>query len=117
MLGTYRDDDQSLERAIKVSRRLRNTDVPAFQDTFGWLLFRSGDISEALTYMEPAAKVLSGDPIVQYHLGKIYAALDRDAEALESFKTAVSIAGTADPTEQIKDAMLEIERLSGGSGE
>lgn len=116
LLATYRDDEESLERAFAVGRRLRETTVPPFQDTYGWLLYRRGEFAEALTYLEPAANALSNDPIVIYHLGKTYAALGRDEDALRAFETALQIAGDADPRQQFADARAEIERISSGSG-
>ena len=46
LLATYRDDDQSLERAYEVARRLQGTTTPPFQDTIGWILFRRGDVED-----------------------------------------------------------------------
>ena len=43
LLASYRDDPASLERAFAIARRLRGTDVPYFQDTYGWILHRRGD--------------------------------------------------------------------------
>lgn len=115
LLATYRQDDESLERAFTVARRLRGTEVPPFQDTFGWILYRRGDVEEALTYLEPAAQALSNDPIVIYHLGKAYEALGRNEEAIATFRLAVEIAGADDQRSQFVDAAAIIERLSTAS--
>ena len=111
LLVTYRDDEESLERAFSVGRRLRDTTVPPFQDTYGWLLYRRGNPAEALEYLEPAANALSTDPIVIYHLGKTYAALGRNEEALRAFETSLKLAGDADQRPQFADAKAEIERI------
>lgn len=111
LLATYRTDEASLERAFTIARRLRGTEVPPFQDTYGWILQRRGDSEEALTYLEPAAKALASDPIVQYHLGVARAATGDTAGAIEAFERAVEIAGEDDPREQIATAVAEIERL------
>ena len=44
-------------------------DVPAFQDTYGWIEARRGNYVEALTYLRPAAAGLADDPLAQYHFG------------------------------------------------
>lgn len=111
LLATYREDDESLVRAYTVARRLQGTTTPAFQDTIGWILFRRGDVTEALTYLEPAAEALAQDPIVQYHLGRAYIAAEREADALEAFKRAVDVATEGDSRPQIAEARAEIERL------
>lgn len=111
LLATYRDDDASLERAYVVGRRLRGTEVPQFQDTYGWILYRRGEHEEALSYLEPSARALGDDPIVKYHLGKAYLALGRQEDARQAFAEALEIAGEDDPRSQIADARAEIERL------
>ncbi len=112
LLATYRDDEASLDRAFSVARRLRNTEVPPFQDTYGWILFRRGETEEALTYLEPAANVLSTDPIVQYHLGRIYEKLGRKDDAIRQYEAAIEIAGEDDPRQQISDASSRKSELS-----
>jgi predicted Zn-dependent protease len=112
LLATYRDDDASLERAFTVARRLRGTEVPPFQDTYGWILFRRGETAEALTYLESAANSLASDPIVQYHLARAYEELGRSEDALAAYRRAVEIADDDDPRSQIVDATARIKTLS-----
>jgi tetratricopeptide (TPR) repeat protein len=112
LLATYKDDAESLERAWVVGRRLRDADNPALQDTYGWILFRRGEVEEALPYLESAAAALD-DPIVEAHLGFAYAALERNEEALEQMQKAVDLAGPADTRDRIEAARAEIARLRG----
>lgn len=112
LLATYRNDDASLDRAFSVARRLRGTEVAPFQDTYGWILFRRGEAEEALTYLEPAAVSLASDPIVQYHLGRIYEDLGRQDDAIAQYDLAVSLAGEDDPRVQISDASTRKSELS-----
>ncbi len=86
--------------------------MPPFQDTYGWILFRRGDTEEALTYMAPAAERLQRDPIVQYHLNRIFEALDRKEDAVAQYQLAVEIAGSEDSRAQIADAADRISKLS-----
>lgn len=104
LLSTYRTDEASLERAWVVARRFRDADVPAMQDTFGWILFRRGEVSEALPYLEDAAQGLPNDPLVQYHLGKAYEALERPEDAMAQFRKVVQIAGPDDQRAQVIEA-------------
>ena len=80
LITTYRDDAESLERAWSIARRLRGSDVPAFQDTYGWIALRRGDIEDALAPLEPAAASLSNDPLVQFHLAVAYAEAGRKGD-------------------------------------
>lgn len=117
LLATWREDDESLARAHAVARRLRGTEVPAFQDTYGWILQRRGETAEALTYLEPAANSLANDPIVQYHLGVAYRALGRETEALRQFEKAVALVGEIDTRPQIEEARAEVVRLRAAGAE
>ena len=110
LLATYKNDEESLERAWVVGRRLKDVDSPAVQDTYGWLLFRRGQVAEAVPYLENAAAALE-DPIVQAHLGFAYASLERNEEALAQMQKAVDLAGPADTRERIEEARAEISRL------
>ncbi|WP_162136615.1 tetratricopeptide repeat protein [Oceaniovalibus guishaninsula] len=111
MLSTHRQTDESLARATAVARRLRGTDVPPFQDTYGWIAYRDGRFDEALDYLEPAAAGLPQDPLVQYHLGMTYAALGRDAEAAETLRRTLDMAGDS-PLPQFETARETLAALS-----
>lgn len=88
LISTFREDDESLQRAYAIARRLRGTDVPQFQDTYGWIAARLNNHDEALEYLESAAEALPEDPTVRYHLARAYAMAGRDADALEAYRTA-----------------------------
>ena len=117
LLSTYRTDDESLQRASVVARRLRDTEFAPFQDTYGWILFREGNAEEAVPYLESAARQLSTDPLVAYHLGKAYAATGQVENALSMLNRALELAGTDDARSQFSDARAEIERLSAESAQ
>ena len=110
LMGAHRSDPESLEKAFAIARRLRGLEVPAFQDTYGWIEYRRGNYAEALASLEPAAKGLPDDPLVQYHLGKTYLALERPAEARTAFERALEIAGE-NPLPQFEDARAILETL------
>ena len=81
LITTHRNDKEGLDRAFAIASRLRGTDVPPFQDTYGWIEYRRGNYDEALAYLEPAAAGLPEDPFVQYHLAMNYIALERVEDA------------------------------------
>lgn len=98
LLATYRNDPESLELAATIARRLNGSKIPALQDTYGYIQFRRGNLQDALTNLEPAAAGLPSDPMVQFHLGQTYAALDRPEDALARMQAALVVAGPlADP--------------------
>jgi tetratricopeptide (TPR) repeat protein len=97
LLATARDDAASLARAATIASRLKGSDVPAFQDTWGWIALRRGEADAALTALEPAARGLPQDPSVQYHLGRAYAALGRAPEARARFQAAQALIAARTP--------------------
>ncbi|NRB36562.1 MAG: tetratricopeptide repeat protein [Rhodobacteraceae bacterium] len=114
LISTHRTDQESLERAFAIARRLRGTDVPAFQDTYGWIAHRLGDHDEALSYLEPAAEGLGEDPKVQYHLGEAYLALGREADALAQFQRAAELMQNLARLTYMDRVESEITRLVAG---
>lgn len=110
MITTHRTDPESLDRAWAIARRLRGTDVPAFQDTYGWIAHRRGNMEEALEYLEPAAASLPRDPLVQYHLGMTYAALNRPDDARATLTLALELAADS-PLEQFRIARETLATL------
>jgi predicted Zn-dependent protease len=74
LLSTERDDTDSLNRAYLIARRLQGSTYPPYQDTYGWIALKRGEVAQALEHLEPAASALNGDPTVQYHLGMAYVA-------------------------------------------
>ena len=115
LLATGREDAESLTRAHEIARRLRGRDVPAFQDTYGWIAFRRGDLDSALGALEPAAAGLPGDPTVQYHLARTYAALGREDEALAQFRKVIEVVGNGPEPDFMTEVEAEIARLSEGT--
>ncbi len=112
LIASYREDEESLERAFTIARRLRGTDVPQFQDTYGWIAARLGNVEEALTYLQPAAEALTEDPTVQYHLARALVMAGREVDALEAFHaTQALLDDTARPYPFREEVGAEITRL------
>ncbi len=109
LLTTHRTDDESLQRAHDLARRLRGTRVPVFQETYGWVAYRLGNYEEAVAYLEPAARAIPDHPLVLYHLGKAYDAVGRREDALRLYQAAMA---TGIPLSVTPSLEVEIERVS-----
>ena len=114
LLSTGRESAEDLDRAHQIARRLRGRDVPAFQDTYGWIAFRRGELDTAVTALESAAEGLPADPRVQYHLARTYDELGRAADALERYRRVAELAGDAGsrgavPVPEVEDAIARLE--------
>jgi len=93
LLITRADDEAALDRAHAITRRLRGTEEPAFQDTYGWIAYLREDYDTALEYLSAAAEALPEEPTVQYHLGMTYLALERPEEARAALQRTIQLAG------------------------
>ncbi|MFK7751199.1 MAG: tetratricopeptide repeat protein [Sedimentitalea sp.] len=115
LLAVHRDDAESLQRAHTVARRLRESDIPAFQDTYGWISHRRGNYEEAVGYLESAANALPNEPSVQFHYASTLAQLGRRSEALERFEMAQELLKNVTPAPVYADRIAnEIEQLTSG---
>lgn len=111
LLVNSRDDTASLARAELIARRLRGTDVPAFQDTYGWIAHRLGNHDEALGYLKSAAAALQNDPSVQFHLAAAYAASGRNPDALVQYRAVEKMIDPANPPPFMAALAAELARL------
>nr|WP_325249956.1 tetratricopeptide repeat protein [Amylibacter sp.] len=112
LIATHKDDTNSLERAATIAKRLRDSDLPPFQDTYGWIAFRLGNFEEARSYLEPAALGLPDDPLVQFHLGMTYAALQDVDQARRVLSRAIDLAGDS-ALPQFDTARHQLQELGG----
>lgn len=110
MLTTYRESEEDLARAAELARPLRDSTIPAFQDTYGWIAFRLGNLEEARVRLEPAAESLPNEPLVQYHLGRLMIALDREEEAIPQLERAIELMQGRD-LPQLVSARQHLEAL------
>lgn len=117
LLANHRDDAESLQRAYTVARRLRGSEVPALQDTYGWIAFRMGNIAESGPYLESAAQGMPQDPEVQYHYGKVLAAQGNTDAAIEQLKMVLTLVAEDDTSAYLDDVRAEIEKLQTPAGE
>ncbi|MEM1049880.1 MAG: tetratricopeptide repeat protein [Pseudomonadota bacterium] len=92
LLTDFRSDPESLERAGRVAQRLSGSDVPQFQDTYGWVQYLRGEYDEAVTILEPAAEALPNNLLVQYHLGMAYAKAEKPELARKQLEKVVAMA-------------------------
>ena len=93
-------DSATLGRAYAIARRLRGTEVPEFQDTYGWLLLLRGDAAEAQSYLARAAAALPGNAQVQFHRGEAERALGNRDAAMAAYAAALTAAGAGSPLPQ-----------------
>ena len=92
LLSDHHTDKASLEKAASLAVSLKKVDVPQFKDTLGWIAYRRGDYPTAVKLLEEAAAKLSKLPLVSYHLGVAYLAIDENQKVLDQFKKVQELA-------------------------
>ena len=105
LLSDHRNDKASLERAQSLAEILRESQVPQFKDTVGWVSYRRGDYVNAVSLLENAAAALPNIALVHYHLGMSYIAIIQNAKASKQLKAALSLAPDSELEEKIQDAL------------
>jgi len=66
------DSAESLSKAQELTRILMNSKNPAFLDTIGWVSYKAGDYTRAISLLEDAVAKAPEEPALQYHLGMAY---------------------------------------------
>jgi tetratricopeptide (TPR) repeat protein len=109
----YAEDAAKLERARAIAGPLRGSTVPQLQDTYGWLLYLSGDYAGAAASLGPAAAALPDNAWVRYHYGMTLAKLGQAGPAREHLEAALRLAGEGlfPPRERAQAALAA---LAGG---
>jgi predicted Zn-dependent protease len=96
LLADYRDDEASLKRAHSLAKRFKNTRVSFFKDTLGWIYFRKGEYEPAVVMLKEARDGTPNVPLVHYHLGRAYNAVNVKPLAKEELEKALELAKDAE---------------------
>jgi len=103
--------EANIQRAYDIARRLRESQVPQYQDTYGWLVYLRGEPEQALSYLRPAAEAMPNVMLAQFHLGMAYAKAGVGAEAVKALTRTLELAGDDTSSPQVKEAKATLEDL------
>jgi len=89
------DHDRELPEARKLIERAleKDPDNGAYVDSYGWVLYRQGDLGAARSHLERAVRLTEGDPVVREHLGDVYRDLKLPDLAREQYKLSAASDG------------------------
>ncbi len=85
------DHDRELPRALELATaqiRRRPGHLHA-NETYAWALFKNNRAAEAVPFIERAMRLGTGDAMVHYRAGHIYAAAGRAADAARQYRLAL----------------------------
>ncbi|MFI4890054.1 MAG: tetratricopeptide repeat protein [Steroidobacterales bacterium] len=69
LLVTYKKDQRSLDRAKVLVARFAASANANFLDTYGWVMYKRGDATAAITALREALAKAPQSPVSMYHLG------------------------------------------------
>ena len=89
------DHDRELPEARRLIERAleKDPDNGAYVDSYGWVLYRQGDLDAARSHLERAVRLTEGDPVVREHLGDVYRDLKLPDLAREQYKLSAASDG------------------------
>jgi tetratricopeptide (TPR) repeat protein len=105
LLADHRTNQASLERAQSLATILRNSPIPQFKDTIGWISYLKGEYSSAVPPLEAAAAALPNRAVVHYHLGMAYIATNKLDKAAEQLNAALNQAPDPELKAKIQAAL------------
>lgn len=108
LLADRRTDKASLDQAKSLAAGLRDSQIPQFKDTEGWVDYRQGDIKSAVPLLEKAVANMPNSPLVHYHLGMSYLGSGQTAQASDQLKQALAQAPDSDLEAKIKAGLNQI---------
>jgi tetratricopeptide (TPR) repeat protein len=87
------DKGVRLEESLQMIRKALSYEPEngAFLDSYGWVLYRLGELREAEIQIKKALEATGDDPIIHEHLGDIYQALGETEKAQEAWEQALQL--------------------------
>lgn len=111
LLADRRSDRESLDRALVLTRNFeRIAPNPFFLDTLGWVQFKLGRHDEAIRVMRQALAKAPNHPVLNYHLGVVYAKAGRTGDAKTYLEKAVK---AGKPFAGLEEAKTTLAALQG----
>tara|TARA_R110002096_G_scaffold416576_2_gene619440 strand:- start:282979 stop:285336 length:2358 start_codon:yes stop_codon:yes gene_type:complete len=114
IMSEYRTDNDSINRALELAVRFRQSSVPHFKDTLGWIYYKVGDITAATSILQDVVEQMPQMAIFRYHLGMSYLADDRIEAAIREFEEVVKLSESA-PFENLEEVKGLLARLNSAS--
>ena len=102
--------EAQLDRALELAKKahILRFDDPTVRDTLGWIYYKKGDISRALSLMEEVLDKASENPVFNYHMGMMLVADGRTDEAKEKLEKALE---SGEDFEGKEEAVEVLEKL------
>lgn len=103
----YADHGGSLEDALQLAQKAKATqpDDPNVNDTLGWVLYKQGLYTSAVSAIEAAATKSPQSAAIQFHLGMAYLATGQKVQAQAALQSALSLGLSTEDNRTATDAL------------
>jgi len=92
LLVEFGDEVADQKRALLLVEQLKDVGDPYLLDTYGWVLFKVGDVDKAAQIMKKVVSIAPENALFRYHLGEVYyAAGDHGASKIELEKSLLLV--------------------------
>jgi len=110
LLVTYRNDDKSLEQARQMSEPLRNSNVPAYLNTAGWVSYKLGLYEEAVPLLKRASEQQPEAPLMRYHLGMAQYMAGQVDDARRNLEAALESSARFPGADEARATLQQLKR-------
>ena len=110
LLVSYRSDQASLERAQALTDHLATSRNAAFLDTRGWVLYKRGEYSDALSALQKAVNQSPQAPEFRYHLAMAQLKSGAPDSARSSLEQIVKSNVAFSDSEEAKKTLASLQR-------
>ena len=115
----YAENLDQLDKGYQLARQAHDLAPadPAVADTLGWILYRKGQYSSAVSLLRESAAKLYAVPEVQFHLGMTCYMMGEEANARTAFQRALQLKGDLPETNECNQclAVLAIDAKTAGA--
>jgi tetratricopeptide (TPR) repeat protein len=108
---TWADKGINLPEAeAKIKKALSQRPDDAYiRDSIGWVYYKKGEYTQALTELLRAFQAMPDDPTIAEHLGDVYAALKEYGKAVEYLNKALGLEKKEDKKKQLEQKKKTLE--------
>jgi tetratricopeptide (TPR) repeat protein len=108
---TWADKGMNLPEAEeKIKKALNQKPDDAYiRDSIGWVYYKKGEYTQALTELLRAFQAMPDDPTIAEHLGDVYAALKEYGKAVEYLNKALGLEKKEDKKKRLEQKKKTIE--------
>lgn len=109
---TLAENENDLPRAEELARKALALDPQDayIMDTVGWIMYKKGEIKDAIKYLEAAHRLIPDEAIVAEHLGDAYRRYALNSKAKEMYLRAVANEIDGEKIKEIRAKISSLER-------